>query len=249
MHIHLKELIITKIPAFQGKAASNNRLILKTLAIEGPLIKYDIYKVLKPVGVKHYPTISRRVDDLRGRGYLETAGTRQIRVGKRIEESSTYDLTLRGIVACLAIEDVRKNVFAFLERSPLLERLLPKSSYEQIILDVVNELFNQNELETISRALLEGFLRAIPENIELLKEEEYIAYIIPAIIKSPKIWDRLAPKDLSKLFQIEGLPEWLFRIIDDFEAQLTQTLRAIQPIKTQLYEYMKSTKRIKLVED
>jgi hypothetical protein len=58
-------------------------------------------------------------------------------------------------------------------------------------------------------ALFEGFLRAIPENLESLREEEYAAYILPALIRSPKISDTFSGKDFTQLLQIEGLPEFL----------------------------------------
>ena len=71
MHIECEEIIRAKVPAFQGRDAKNNKLVLETFALHGPLIKYDVFKALKSKGVKHYPTISRRVDDLRKRGYLD----------------------------------------------------------------------------------------------------------------------------------------------------------------------------------
>jgi len=234
----LKKLVLSKIPAFQGRDARNNQLILETLALTGPLIKYDIFKELKKVGVKHYPTISRRVDDLKRRGYIETAGTRLVKVGKRREESSTYGITWRGFIASLAIETIRKNIPIVLERNFLLEKVLPESVPKQIIINILNELFSQEELEVITGALLEGFLRAIPENIELIKEEEYIAYIIPALIKSPNVWSKISEKDLSKLFQIQGMPELFLKLIENFETQLIEMLEVIQTIKKQLKQFI-----------
>ena len=36
--------------------------------------------------VKHYDKISRRVDDLRKKGYIDASGKRAITVGKRVED-------------------------------------------------------------------------------------------------------------------------------------------------------------------
>jgi hypothetical protein len=238
MHIESEELVSSKIAALQGKGSRNNKLVLKILALGGPLIKYDIFKALKSEGIRNYPTISRRVDDLKRRGYLENAGTRLIRVGKRVEESHTYGLRWRGFIACLAIGDARENLIRVLENNHLLEKVLPNSVSKQIIIDILKELFSQEELETISRGILEGYLMAIPENLEWINEGELVAYIVPALIKSSSVWTLISKKDLSKLLSIKGLPELLLTMTTGFEMQLNQSLEAIKVLKGQLNQYV-----------
>lgn len=237
MHIESEELVSGKIAAFQGKASRNNKLVLKILALDGPLIKYDIFKALKPEGITNYPTISRRVDDLKRRGYIENAGTRLTRVGKRVEESHTYGLRWKGFIACLAIRDTQKNFITVFENNHLLEKVLPNSVSKKMIIDILKELFSKEELETISRGILEGYLRAIPENLESINEGELAAYIVPALIKSSHVWTLISKKNLSKLLSIKGFPELLLAMITSFETQLNQMLDAIEVFKGQLNQY------------
>jgi hypothetical protein len=94
MHIGIEELTLIRIPALRGRHESNNRFVLETLALQGPLIKYDIYKALKQRGIKHYPTISRRVDDLKKKGSVGASGKRIIKVGRRV---SNLFINLEGV--------------------------------------------------------------------------------------------------------------------------------------------------------
>ena len=106
-----------------------------------------------------------------------------------------------------------------------------------MVISIIDGLFDQDELDLILSALFEGFLRAIPENLESLKEEEYAAYILPALIRSPKISDTFSGKDFTQLLQIEGLPEFLLGFIENYERVLKQSLEAIQLIKTHILAY------------
>lgn len=237
MHIESEELVSSKIAAFQGKDSRNNKLILKILALDGPLIKYDIFKALKPEGIRNYSTISRRVDELKRRGYIENAGTRLTRVGKRVEESHTYGLRWKGFIACLAIRNAQENFIRVFENNHLLEKVLPNSVSKKMIIDILKELFSKEELEMISRGILEGYLMAIPENLESVSEGELAAYIVPALIKSSQVWTLIGQKDLSRLLSIKGFPELLFAVITSFETPLNQMLDAIQVLKGQLNQY------------
>ena len=240
MHIESNEIIKAKVPAFQGRDARNNKLVLETLALRGPLIKYDIFKALKSRGVKHYPTISRRVDDLRQRGYLDVAGKRLIIVGKRKDESPTYSLTWRGFIASLAIETVTEDTPTVLETNPLLEFSLPYEVPREMVINVLKELFTPREIGIIARALLIGFLNALPRNIESIKQENYFAYLVPGFVEAPEIREKFEKKDLNKLLQIPGLLELALDLVKTYERQLSDALSAIQVIKTELTKYMRA---------
>ena len=240
MHIEA-ELIKAKIGAFRGRDERNNRLVLEALALNGPLIKYDIFKTLKPKGVRHYPTLSRRVDDLKERGYIAVAGRRPIKVGKRSEESPTYGLTWRGFITSLAIESVTEDITEVLENEPLLKFDLPHRIPKEMVVNVLRELFTPTEIGIIARAVLVGFLRALPRDIESVKQENYLAYLVPGLTEVPEIRERFEKKDLTKLLQIPGLLELVSSLVETYEGQLSQALSGIRVIKGELARY-KSTR-------
>lgn len=242
MHIGSEALVRARIPAFRGRDERNNRLVLETLALQGPLIKYDIFKVLKMRNVKHYPTVSRRVDNLRKRGYLGVAGKKVITIGKKKEESSTYALTWKGFIASLTIEGVAKETPRILSINPLLKIPFPK----EMVLNVLNELLTPVETKILVHALLEGFLRAIPRDIESIEQEKYIAYIVPALVETPEIRKRFEKKDFSKLSKIPGFLELLADLVDSFEKQLMVSLNNVQTIKKELKNYIQTTQERKI---
>lgn len=238
MHMEYRELVRAKVPALHGRDAKNNRFILEILALHGPLIKYDIFKALKSKGVKHYPTISRRVDDLKKRGYLDVAGKRVITVGKRREHSSTYALTWRGFITSLVIESVVWNIPRVLENNPLLKFGLPYEVRKEMVVNVLNELFTPREMRIIARTLLLGFLRAVPRDIESIKQENYLAYLVPGFAEMPEIKEKFEEKDLTKLLQIPGLLELALNLVKTYEGQLSETLKGIRVIKRELARYL-----------
>lgn len=240
MHIEYEEIIRTKVPALQGRDAKNNKLIFETLAFHGPLIKYDIFKALKSKDVKHYPTISRRVDDLKKRGYLDVAGKRLTTVGRRRDESPTYALTWRGFIASLVIETVVGDIPQVLENSPLLKFDLPYEVPKEMVVNVLKELFTPREMRIISRTFLMGFLRALPRDIELIKQENYLAYLVPGFAEMPEIREKFEEKDLTKLLQIPGLLELALNLVKTYEGQLSEALKGIRLIKRELARYIKS---------
>lgn len=240
MHIESEEVLETKIRALRGRDARNNKLVLETLAFHGPLIKYDIFKTLKSKGVKHYPTISRRVDDLKERGYLAVAGKRLITVGKRSGESPTYALTWRGFITSLVIEKVIKDIPSVLENSPLLRFPLPPEVPREMIVSVLKELFTPREIGTIAHALVAGFLKALPEDIESIAEEEYIMYLLPALAKAPEVKEKIAKKDMTKLLQIPGLLKLALDLITIYEKQLSELLKGIRVMRNELEQYIQS---------
>lgn len=197
VHINIKEFSETKIPALKGRAKNTNMLILETLAIEGPLLKYDVYKKLSERGIREYSTITRRIDALRKKGYLDEADKRITERGKQKAESM-YGLTWKGFIASLVSNEIRKNVLQVIEKDPLLA--IPEKEF---VLLVVREILNQEEIERITNNILYGYLKAIP-NLESIKEEELMLWILPAlpeiVSKGTKIGEITEKKrDLTKL--------------------------------------------------
>ena len=197
LHINLDELSQMKIPALKGRARTNNLLILKTIATEGPLLKYDVYKKLKKKGIAEYSTVTRRIDSLKERGYLDEAGKRTTERGKQKAESM-YGLTWKGFIASVAGRKVEQDVLQVIEKNSLL--VIPEKEF---ILLVLRDIFDPKEVEKITNLLLYGFLRAIP-NLENIEEEELgmwllhgIREIPPHIIKINEISEK--KKDLTKL--------------------------------------------------
>lgn len=223
-----KGLVESKIAIFRGRGSENNMLTLKTLALKGSLIKYDLFKALKELGKEtHYPTISRRVDNLLGRGYLEIVGKRTITVGKRKEESSKYGLSWKGFIASLTIEPVAENLLRVLEVNPHLKLPFPRKP----TLRIIREIFTDRELKIIGKALLTGYLKAIPKDLESLKPEQYVMYLLPAMTEAPQIREKFEEKDLSGLLQIPEVLNFVSKLLDDTEKMLEETLLDIREFK------------------
>jgi hypothetical protein len=162
MHINLDDLIPMKIPIFTGRGADNAAVILEHIATTGPQLKYDVFKDLD---FARYSTVSRRIDDLRTKGYLGEAGKRLTERGKQTEESM-YGLTWRGFVASLSSKKVRANIINVLKKNPLLT--LPE---KDSVMTVLEEIITPEEFKTISKTILEAYLKVIP-NIETIREDQ-----------------------------------------------------------------------------
>ena len=230
-----KELVESKIAILRGKGSKNNKLILETLALEGPLIKYDVLKAIKNSGRKMlYPTISRRIDDLVDRGYLETVGTRTIVVGKRKDESSTYGITWKGFMAGLTSESVIQDILRVLEKNPHLDFPFPRD----VPLKVIREIFTDRELGLIGKALLTGYLKAIPKDLEFLKPEQLFAYILPALTEAPKVEMEFQEKDFTRLLQIPEVFAFVSKLLDDTEKMLEESLIGIREIRKWLDKHL-----------
>lgn len=198
-HSNLNELVRTRIPALGRRAAANNRAILGKVALEGPSLKYDVCKSLD-LSLSDYGTISRRIDALTKTGYLEEAGKRATRRGKQTKQS-LYGLTWRGFIASLAIKEVRENILQVLKKNPILA--FPE---KEIVLLAVEELVTPQELETITRTVLEAFLGAIPD-LELVENNPMSILAWFSTIKEIK---SPAGFQLSKIQN----PEELLRLLD-----------------------------------
>jgi len=218
-HINLDELSQMKIPALRGRSRTNNFLILETIATEGPLLKYDVYKKLKKKGIAEYSTVTRRIDSLKEKGYLDAASKRITERGKQKAESM-YGLTWKGFIASSVSEKVRQNVLQVIEKNPLLA--IPEKEF---VLLVLREVFDSKEVEKITNLLLYGCLKAIP-NLENIKEEELIMWILqgtreipPSITKINEIPEK--KKDLTKLLDnpriLQYVKEIILPIISEWE--------------------------------
>jgi len=248
-----KGLVESKIAILRGKGSENNRLLLERLALEGPLIKYDLFKRFKKQGTgAYYPTVSRRVDDLVARGYLRVVGKRIIVVGRRRSWSSTYGVTWKGLISSLTSDLVVGKVIQVFERNPQLELPFPREP----VLAIVRELFTDRELGLIGRAFLTGYLRAIPKDLESLTQEKLLAYLLPAIAEAPEIKEKFEKKDLSGLMKIPEVRDFVSRSVDDFEEMLEASLlgirelkaRYLQPKETLVSDLGKGPKRSKTIE-
>jgi hypothetical protein len=113
-HTNLDELAKAQIPALGKRGEQNNKRILKVIALNGALLKYDVSKSLN-LSLSDYGTISRRIDALTKAEYLKEAGKRTTRRGKQAEQS-LYGLTWRGFIASLTIKEVRGKILEVLRR-------------------------------------------------------------------------------------------------------------------------------------
>ena len=196
-HTNVNELSQMKIPALKGIGRRNNLLILETIATEGPLLKYDVYKKLKKRGIEEYSTVTRRIDSLREKGYLNEADRRITARGKRKAESM-YGLTWKGFIASVTIEEVRENILRVLKINPLL--VFPE---KEIILPIVEEITSQEEIETITISVLEAFLKTIPD-LELIEDQQLFFMLMSA----------LGELKLPKDFKLSRIPDDAWELLD-----------------------------------
>ena len=87
-------------PILSGKGAENNIRILTTFALNRPLSKYDLSKILNV----QYPTIHRRVEDLTNRNYLAIADER-VQEKRRDQKTLLYSITWKGLIISLQIKN------------------------------------------------------------------------------------------------------------------------------------------------
>jgi len=238
-----KELVQSKIVILQGRGSENNRLLLEISALEGSLIKYDLFKKLKVLRKDtNYPTVSRRVDDLVRRGYMEVVGKRTIIVGKRKDKSPSYGLTWGGFIAGLTSGSVAKSILRVLEKNPQLQLPFPRKP----VFRIIREIFSDEELSLIAQSLLIGYLRAIPKDIEYLRPEQYLTYLLPAITEAPEIRKKFEQKDLSRLLQIPEVFEFFNKSLSDFERMLEKSLSGIKELR-RIYLARKPTRTSPIV--
>lgn len=215
-HIKLEELSQMKIPALKGRARANNLLILETIASEGSLLKYGVHKTLKKKGIAEYSTVTRRIDSLRKKGYLDEAGKRITERGKRKAESM-YGLTWKGFIASLLSEKVRGNALQVIERNPLLA-----FTEKELIISVLREIVTPQELNDIITSILTAYLRVIP-NLETIREENLWIWFfeIREISFPEKFQLKKIPQDLLELLDnpiiLQIIKERILPIISEYE--------------------------------
>lgn len=242
MHINLDELVKSRIPALREKAAENNRLVLEQIALNGPLLPYDVLKNLNARSIGSlaailYSTVNRRIKDLKNRGYLAIAGKRLTERGKRTEEPA-YGLTWRGFIASLSIAQVRENIFQTLEKNPLLT--FPE---KQSILAVLKEIVTPQELGIVTKPIFEAYLNAIP-NVEMIRDDQLWIWLF-AIDKFPKLPENFQfskmPKDLVELLDRPPILRFIKERIVPQVRQRTMEIKtmyeALRPLD-QLCEYV-----------
>lgn len=193
MHVNFDDLVKAKIPALGARGAKYNKLVLQQIALNGPLLPFD---VLKNLGLNStmYPTIHRRIMDLKRKGYLAEAGKRPTKRGEQTEKTM-YGLTWKGFIASLSVRKVRQNIYCVLERNPLLT--LPE---KEAILLVLKEILSDQELEIVSELVLEAYLKAIP-NLEIIRDDQLWLWFL-AIRDFPQLpQNKLSriPKNLLEL--------------------------------------------------
>jgi len=219
LHINFNELCELKIPALRGRAKTNNLLILETIAVGGPLLKYDVWKKLNERDVAEYSTVTRRVDALKKKGYLAEAGTRLTERGKQKAESM-YGLTWKGLIASFVSKKVRKSILQVIEKDPLL--VIPEKEF---VLLVIKEVFEVRELERIVYLLIYGCLRVIP-NLEDIREEELAVWILHGTAEIPPDLLRInatteKTKDLTRLLDnpriLQYIKERIIPMIAEWE--------------------------------
>lgn len=225
LHTNLEELTQTKIPALRETVRESNVRILETIAREGPLLKYDIYKKFREERRVEYSTITRRIDSLKAKGYLNRSGSRKTERGKRKAEA-LYGLTWKGFITSFVSQNVRKNVLDVIQRNPLL--VIPE---KQFVLLILKEVFAPEEVEKITEFLLYGFMRIIP-NLEDIEEEELPLWILHGVSKIPPNLTKeddmpRKKKDLIKLLDNPEILQYIKDKILPLISELERNLNAL----------------------
>jgi DNA-binding Lrp family transcriptional regulator len=218
-----------RIRAFEGKDAKNNGLILEVLALNGSLIKWGILREMKTQTEISWPTVSRRVDDLKKRGYITETGKKKIRVKvtKSEKPSPTYGLTWKGLIAVLTNEKVYGKVLTVLQNNPKLK--LPDVFWAMI------KDFKEKEITNMVKVMVKE-IRMIPLDLESTNISEINSYMFQALLFRvvPQIpedyWDRLQrnPEFLK----------YLYGKLLEYEKMVRKSLKDIEPAKQRVEELM-----------
>jgi len=166
MHINQKQLK-AKISIFMGRASEKNNQVLEVIALNGPLLKYDVNRF---VGW-HYSTVSRRIDDLNRRGYLTESGTRKTQKG---DQETLFGLSWSGLIASLISENVRANIFNVIELN--METLQTGKNtfikFSQIfsLLKKISTVYNEEQIAVLVKSLFLGYLSSSAPSLENMME-------------------------------------------------------------------------------
>lgn len=213
------------IGALIGKDAKNNRLVIETLALNKPLIKWDVYKLIKQENKISWSTVSRRIDDLKDRGYLIETGTRKINFGKGIQDSPTYGLTWKGLLASIHINKIKQNILQVYNVNQHLK--IPIQFWIGL-----EETYTDEAINEMASIVADAIQRS-PVELESIKSvQEIIIHLIPYLD-----YDKLAS------FGISELPEKVFNVILTrarknlilgYEKTLVDNLKMVRLAKKQL---------------
>jgi DNA-binding PadR family transcriptional regulator len=171
-------LVESKIPAYRGTKAQNNRLVLGYFSRKGSSLPYDAFKDMRNEGhykKNQYPTVYRRIKDLVEKGYLIEAGERSTKRGKRTEEIQ-YGISWIGLVASLAIEDIRRKILDVFELNLnsldfeirqntgiYLNALFPSMR------KIIETIYSQAQIETIVSLVFKAYLESSTPSLDNLK--------------------------------------------------------------------------------
>lgn len=217
----IEQLASQRIPIFSERGAEKNQQVLLDIAVNGPMLKYDIAKSVR-YKIPLYSTVSRRIDNLAQRGYLAVASKRLTLRGRQTEESM-YGLTWKGFIAIITNEKARSKFIEILRRNPLLG--FPE---KELVLTLFEEMATEQEVQTIANSFLEGLLAVIP-NLELLEDNQLPFLIISTLpkLRLPKDFKlSKIPKDAWELLDRPAILQAIKKIIVPLMKQYTEGIRA-----------------------
>lgn len=217
------------IRALEGRDRKSNRLILEALAFNNSLIKWEIHKAVKKFS---WTTISRRVDDLKKRGYIMETGKRRIVVAKRDEDTSEYGLTWKGFVACLYIRTVRENIIEAIKNNLHIEPL-------NKVWSIVKEVWIENDIKYVVEVLLNVF-KSMPIELESANEIQFFMYFMAAMVN---IDQHIAYEIIKKLYKLKESPtflKYIYETIEEREKELKKALKQFRKWKLEIEKLLES---------
>ena len=196
-------------PILSGKGSKNNRLVFKTLALNGPLSKYELSKIL---GIQ-YPTIHRRVDNLSNLNYLDIADER-VQEKRSDQKTFLYSLTWKGLIVSIQIEDIINNIVEVFRNCPLL-----KFPEKKKILDLIEsyEILNPEDTIQAIELVYEAFLQVLPINFESLSNEPLQYYFFQSIMDTnyeQKYYDALDHEKVKAILKHSEFTPTLQKYLD-----------------------------------
>ena len=221
----VKELVAWKIPALSGKDAKTNSMILETLALQGPQTVWNVNRLL---GRRRdqYPTIFRAMNRLKKRRYLAKTGS--VKMEKRKSRTPTFGLTWRGLFGALANDKVRSDLLNVID----INNHIALPFRRDIIRPIATELWGDEQIADVARSLFEGFVIAIPYDIESGDETMLIASLFPAAVQaSPIVFAGLDEKDLTVLFKYREVANLFEKMIDRQIETFEDNLRKLAEVK------------------
>jgi len=230
---HYQEKNLTRISAFRGQKAANNKKIIGLLIEEGPQIKYQIFEKVnqkRDQGEDEIPyaTISRRVDDLKEKKYIDQTGTTPTK--KSPHESNVYGVTWKGLVAGILLKP-SKNVTQILKENSLLS-----FNSKDRLLTVLEAIYSAEEINKLSLSFVSRLVSHIPHDVEPSEINDFVPYLLPTIF--------LMTEDLNlnnlvrrsgELLEIPIVNETFLTILDDYEQKMKKNLLAVG----QMRDYVK----------